>query len=62
MKIIKKQIEVMLYVTERGDEIPLSEMVPLHLLNAYAKAMVQDDKEIAGILRAEAVKRMTYVP
>ena len=75
MKIIKKQIEVTTYVTARGDEIPVREMVNLHLLNAYALASSMRDAvkgqntpeereliETEKVLQDEILRRINHVP
>lgn len=58
MKIVRKTIEQVFYVTEKGVEMKLEDMTHRHLLNAYAVASESGLTEEGKVLGEEIMRRM----
>lgn len=58
-KIITKTVTQQIYVGESGKETPVEMMDPKHLVNAFGKAVSDENGAIAIALKAEIVRRLT---
>lgn len=57
-KIKKVTVTQEIYISSDGRETPVTEMNPQHLVNAYGRAIFDDDNETTGVLEREILRRI----
>ena len=58
MNVEKVTVETWVYTKSNGDKVPVTEMESTHLLNAYRKAIIEDENKVESVLFQEIKRRM----